>query len=97
MGISTKMKWPKNKDIPKWTLIYIEYYDTVDHSSETPWEVIDDAEQSDNDMYIYQVGLLYKITTRSLTLVFATDKQNQMSKRMQVPRGAIRKLKILSI
>lgn len=94
---TARVKWPKVKDIPKWTAIYIEYYDTVDHSSETPWELIEGAEQSDDDMYIYQVGLLYKITTRSLTLVFATDKQNQMSKRMQIPRGAIKKLKIIDI
>lgn len=92
-----KVIWPKAKDLPKWSVIYIEYYDTVDHSSASPWEDIDEAEQNDSDMYIYQVGLLYKITTRSLTIVFATDKKNQMSKRMQIPRGAIKKLNIIDI
>lgn len=89
-----KARWPK--DLGRWDVVYIEWVDSVSHG-DNAWEEIHPASTNDEDMRIFHAGLVYRVTDESLTVVTATDKENQMAGRFQIPRVAIRKIKKIRI
>lgn len=92
------VKWPLGA--PRWTPFYIEWDDAVDHSDDgATWQSLEgpDKMPADSDGKIWQCGLLYAITDSHLTVVFATDKTQQVLKPFQIPRTAITKLRRMSL
>lgn len=94
-----RVRWPL--DAPRWTPLYIEWDDAVDHSEDSStWQSLQDIDKDmpkDGDGKIWQCGLLYAITETYITIVFATDKTEQVLKPFQIPRSAITKLKKFKI
>ncbi len=94
-----KPRWPM--EAPKWTPLYIEWVDAVDHSdNDATWQSLSeiDAERPKaEDGMIWQCGLLYDITDTYITIVYATDKTEQVLKPFQIPRSAITKIRKLKI
>jgi hypothetical protein len=78
----------------KWDILYIEFWDSVDHGEHATWEDADKTEKPrDSDMKCYQAGLLFAETKHSIVLISRTDKRNEVTKRYQIPKAAITKLR----